>query len=189
MLFKVFVVEQGQFKGVIFEKVSVEYDENGCCKLIFIGEFDEFVEVDDVIIVIGQDNVFFWIECDLGIEFGKWDFFVLDCIIFQFILFYVFFGGDVVFGLENIIIVVVYGYQVVVFIYFYLEGKDLFKDCFVFIINLVCQKMGIYEWMYDSLVVEDLCYVVLYEEKIIMFINCKIEVEFGFSIFIGFKEV
>ncbi|MCB0846631.1 MAG: FAD-dependent oxidoreductase, partial [Bacteroidetes bacterium] len=80
---KEFVVENGKLKGVIFGHVKAEYDETGRRKLVDTGEPDTFIEADDVIIAIGQDNAFPWIERDLGIDFGKWDIPVLDKVTFQ----------------------------------------------------------------------------------------------------------
>ena len=67
---KEFVVENGKLIGVLFGKVKAEYDENGKRTLIPTGEPDVFIEADDVIIAIGQDNSFPWIEKDIGLEFG-----------------------------------------------------------------------------------------------------------------------
>ncbi|MEL7421676.1 MAG: FAD-dependent oxidoreductase [Bacteroidota bacterium] len=185
---KEFVVENGKLKGVLFGKVRAEYDENGRRKLIPTGEPDEFIEADDVIIAIGQDNAFPWIERDLGIEFGKWDLPVLDRTTFQSTLPKVFFGGDAAFGPENIITAAAHGHQAAISIHLHLEGKDLVKDRPAPTTNLVQQKMGIHEWMYDSPVVEDLRYAVPHEEKTITLTNRKIEVELGFSTGTGFKE-
>ncbi len=108
---KEFVVENGKLKGMIFGKVKAEYDNNGKRKLVPTGEPDVFIEADDVIIAIGQDNSFPWIERDLGIEFGKWDIPIIDDISFQSTLPKVFFGGDAAFGPENIITAAAHGHQ------------------------------------------------------------------------------
>jgi NADPH-dependent glutamate synthase beta subunit-like oxidoreductase len=185
---KEFVVENGKLKGVIFGKVRAEYDENGRRKLIPTGEPDEFIEADDVIISIGQDNAFPWIERDLGIEFGKWDIPVLNRTTFQSTNPKVFFGGDAAFGPENIITAAAHGHQAAISIHLFLEGKNLVYDRPAPMTNLVRQKMGIHEWMYDSPVVEDLRYAVPHEEKTITLTNRKIEVELGFNPKVGFKE-
>ncbi len=185
---KEFVVENGKLKGVIFGKVKAEYNETGRRKLIPTGEPDEFIEADDVIIAIGQDNAFPWIERDLGIEFGKWDLPVLDKMTFQSTNPKVFFGGDAAFGPENIITAAAHGHQAAISIHLYLEGKDLIDDRPEPMTNLVSQKMGIHEWMYDSPIVNDERYPVPHEEKTISLTNRKIEVELGFSEKVGFKE-
>lgn len=185
---KEFVVEDGKLKGMIFGNVRAEYNEEGRRKLIPTGDPDVFIEADDVIIAIGQDNAFPWIERDLGIEFGKWDIPVLHKTTFQSTNPKVFFGGDAAFGPENIITAAAHGHQAAISIHLFLEGKDLVYERPAPMTNLVQQKMGIHEWMYDSPVVEDLRYPVPHEQKTITLTNRKIEVELGFSQKTGFKE-
>jgi len=184
---KEYVVENGKLKGMIFGKVRAEYDENGRRKLIPTGEPDEFIEADDIIIAIGQDNAFPWIERDLGIEFGKWDLPVLNKTSFQSTNPKVFFGGDAAFGPENVITAVAHGHQAAVSIHHFLTGKDVMERLPP-ATNLVRQKMGIHEWMYDSPVVDDIRYKVPHESKTITLTNRKIEVELGFDESTGFKE-
>ena len=183
---KEFVVEDGKLKGMTFGKVRAEY-ENGRRKLIPTGEPDVFIEADDVIIAIGQDNAFPWIERDLGIEFGKWDIPVLDKTSFQSTLPKVFFGGDAAFGPENIITAAAHGHQAAISIHQFCEGKDVL-DRPAPTTNLYRQKMGIHEWMYDSPVVDDLRYAVQHEDKKVTLQDRKVEVELGFSKLEGYKE-
>lgn len=185
---KEYVVEDGKLKGIIFGKVRAEYSETGRRKLIPTGEPDVFMECDDVIIAIGQDNAFPWIERDLGIEFGKWDLPVLDKVTFQSTHPKVFFGGDAAFGPENIITAAAHGHQAAISIHLFLEGQDLIADRPAPTTNLLRQKMGIHEWMYDSPVVEDIRYLVPHEDKKFSLKDRKIEVELGFSQETGFKE-
>lgn len=184
---KEFVVKDGKLVGVLFGKVRAEYDENGRRKLIPTGEPDEYIEADDVIIAIGQDNAFPWIERDLGIEFGKWDLPVLDQVSFQSTLPRVFFGGDAAFGPENVITAVAHGHQAAISIDLFCNGKSVFSrpDPMT---NLVSQKMGIHEWTYDNFIAEDPRYEVPHEDKALSLSNRKIEVELGFDEFVGFKE-
>ena len=184
---KEFVIENGQLKGVIFEKVRAEYDENGKRKLIPTGEPDEFIEADDVIIAIGQDNAFPWIERDLGIEFGKWDVPVLNKVSFQSTLPKVFFGGDAAFGPENIITAVAHGHQAAISIDHFCHEKDVMERLDP-MTNLIHQNMGIHEWIYDSAVEDDLRYKVPHEDKKKTLIDRKVEVELGFDKLTGFKE-
>ncbi len=184
---KEFVIENGKLKGVLFEKVRAEYDENGKRSLIPTGEPDEFIEADDVIIAIGQDNAFPWIERDLGIEFGKWDIPVLNKATFQSTLPKVFFGGDAAFGPENIITAVAHGHQAAISIHNFCQGKDVY-DRPAPTTNLVQQKMGIHEWIYDSPVVQDERYLVPHESNRIALADRKVEVELGFDQPTGFKE-
>ena len=184
---KEFVVENGKLKGVLFGKVRAEYDENGKRSLIPTGEPDEFIEADDVIIAIGQDNAFPWIERDLGIEFGKWDLPVLNKTTYQSTNPKVFFAGDAAFGPENIITAVAQAHSAAVSIDLFLQGKDLNErpDPYT---NLVSQKMGIHEWMYDSAVVDDIRYKVPHADKKYTLRDRRVEVELGFDEKIGFKE-
>lgn len=184
---KEFVVENGKLKGVLFSHVRAEYDENGKRSLIPTGEPDTFIEADDVIIAIGQDNAFPWIERDLGLEFGKWDLPVLDRITYQSSLKKVFFAGDAAFGPENIITAVAQAHQAAISIDLFCNGKDLMQRLDP-MVNLVSMKMGIHEWMYDSDVVSDIRYKVPHEDNAIALKDRKVEVELGFDQNLGFKE-
>jgi NADPH-dependent glutamate synthase beta subunit-like oxidoreductase len=184
---KSFVIENGVLKGMMFGKVKAEYDENGKRKLIPTGEPDVFIEADDVIVAIGQDNSFPWIERDLGIEFGKWDLPVLDRLTFQSTLDKVFFGGDAAFGPENVITAVAQGHQAAISIHKYCQGEDL-KDRPAPHVNLVSQKMGIHEWIYDSVVSNDERYAVPHADKRMTLRDRLMEVELGFNQNTGFEE-
>ncbi|MEO1587386.1 MAG: FAD-dependent oxidoreductase, partial [Bacteroidota bacterium] len=184
---KEFVVEDGKLKGIVFGKVRAEYNEQGRRKLIPTGEPDVFIPCDDVIIAIGQDNAFPWIERDLGIEFGKWDLPVLDKVSFQSTLPKVFFGGDAAFGPENVITAVAQGHQAAISIDLYLQGESVHKRPAP-TTNLVSQKMGIHEWMYDSPVVADTRYAVPHAPVQKTLGDRRMEVELGFGQGEGFKE-
>lgn len=185
---KEFVMENGKLKGVLFEKVRAEYNEQGRRKLVPTGEPDEFIEADDVIIAIGQDNAFPWIERDLGIEFGKWDLPVLDKVTFQSTVPHIFFGGDAAFGPENIITAVAQAHQAAISIDLFFNEKDLVKDRPDPLTNLASKKMGIHEWMYDSNVVADERYIVPHAPVQKSLLDRKMEVELGFDQKLGFKE-
>lgn len=184
---KEFVVEDGKLKGVLFSKVRAEYDENGKRTLVPTGEPDEFIEADDVMVAIGQDNAFPWIEEGLGIEFGKWNLPILDKETFQSTLPHVFFGGDAAFGPENVITAVAQGHQAAVSIDLFCKGENL-HDRLAPYTNLVSQKMGIHEWTYDNYIAADERYLVPHEDKAISLTDRKIEVELGFGLPDGFKE-
>jgi NADPH-dependent glutamate synthase beta subunit-like oxidoreductase len=184
---KEFVVENGKLKGMIFSKVKAEYDENGRRKLIPTGEPDVFIEADDVIIAIGQDNAFPWIERDLGIEFGKWDLPAVDKVSFQSTLPKVFFGGDAAFGPENVITAVAHGHQAAISMDKFCQGEDVLKRPAP-MTQLIRQKMGIHEWSYDSQVEIDPRYKVPHQQKQLALSNRKVEVELGFDQPTGFKE-
>ena len=184
---KAFVTENGRLKGMLFELVKAVYDENGKRSLIPTGEPDVFMEADDILVAIGQENSFPWIERDLGMEFDKWDMPVVDKVTFCSTIPNVFFGGDAAFGPENVITAVAHGHQAAVSIDLYCKGEAISKrpDPQT---NLVSQKMGIHEWTYDSLVVEDVRYKVPHAEKELSLKSRKIEVELGFDPDTGFKE-
>jgi NADPH-dependent glutamate synthase beta subunit-like oxidoreductase len=184
---KEFVIEKGKLEGVLFSRVRAEYDENGKRSLIPTGEPDVFIEADDVIIAIGQDNAFPWIERDIGIEFGKWDLPVLDRTTFQSTNPKVFFGGDAAFGPENIITAVAHGHQAAISIDLFCRDEELSNRPSPYV-NLHSMKMGIHEWMYDSLVVKDLRYAVPHEDKVRSLSDRRVEVELGFDETLGFKE-
>lgn len=184
---KNFVVENGKLKGMTFEKVHAVKDEHGKRNLVSIGEPDVFIEADDVLLAIGQENTFPWIERDLGLEFNKWEMPTVDPITFQSTVPSVFFGGDSAFGPKNIITAVAHGHQAAVSIDLFCNEKDL-KQRLDPMVNLVSQKMGIHEWSYDSKIVDDLRYIVPQAEKTITLKDRKKEVELGFDIQTAFKE-
>src|SRR5690625_1662399 len=163
---KSFEVENGKLKGVWFEHVYAEYNENGMRTVNPTGEPDTFIEADDVIIAIGQDNAFPWIERDLGIEFGKWDLPVIDKVTFQSTLPRVFFGGDAALGPENIITAVAQGHQAAISIHHFCQGIDV-NARLKPMNNLVNQNMGNNEWMYDKEVTEDERFIVLFDDNML----------------------
>ncbi|MEO6038074.1 MAG: FAD-dependent oxidoreductase [Saprospiraceae bacterium] len=183
---KEFVVENGQIKGVLFEKVHAIY-ENGKRKLVSTGEPDVFIEATDVLVAIGQENAFPWVERDLGIEFGKWEIPVLDEVTFQSTHPKVFFAGDAAFGPKNVITAVAHGHQVAISIDLFCRGESL-NNRPAPTTNLIHQKMGIHEWAYDSAVVDDLRYQVPHADKKATLQDRKMEVELGFDPLAGFKE-
>ncbi|MCD9186862.1 MAG: FAD-dependent oxidoreductase [Pyrinomonadaceae bacterium] len=184
---KSFVVEDGKLKGMTFEKVEAKYDENGKRSLVPTGEADVFFESDDVILAIGQDNAFPWIERDCGVEFGEWDMPIVDRVTFQSTHPKVFFGGDAAFGPENVITAVAHGHQAAVSIHRLCQGEDV-NDRLPPTVNLHSQKMGIHEWAYDSDIAHDKRYIVPQADKSITLKDRKKEVELGFDPLTGFKE-
>lgn len=183
---KTFVVENGKLKGMTFEKVQAVY-ENGKRKLIPVGGEDVFFEADDVLVAIGQENSFPWIERDLGIDFDKWDMPVVDQTTFASTNKKVFFGGDAAFGPKNVITAVAHGHQAAISIDLMCKNESLNVRPSPYV-NLVSQKMGIHEWAYDSAVVADKRYVVPQADKKVTLSNRKKEVELGFDGLTGFKE-
>lgn len=184
---KEFVVEDGVLKGMHFEKVEPQYDDNGRRTLVPTGEDLVFMEADDVLMAIGQENCFPWIERDLGIEFDKWDMPVVDPVTFQATNAKVFFGGDAAFGPENVITAVAHGHQAAVSIDLFCHDKAITDRPSPFT-NLVSQKMGVHEWSYDNAIESDKRYVVPMADKAESLKDRKMEVELGFDISTGFKE-
>lgn len=184
---KEFVVENGVLKGMNFEKVHAVYDVNGKRKLVSTGEPIVFIEADDVLVAIGQENSFPWIERDSGIEFNEWGMPVVDETTFSSTNERVFFGGDAAFGPKNVITAVAQGHQAAISMHLFCMGEDINKRPSPYV-NLVSQKMGIHEWAYDSEVVSDKRYLVPQADKAQTLSNRKKEVELGFDHLTGFKE-
>jgi len=184
---KSFVLENGRMKGMTFEIVSAVYDENGRRSLKPTGEPDVFFEADDVLVAVGQENSFPWIERDLGIEFDKWELPILNKTTFQSTLPNVFFGGDAAMGPKNVITAVAQGHQAAISIDLFCVGAEVHQRPAPFT-NLIHQKMGIHEWMYDSAVVDDERYKVPHADKKVALKDRKLEVELGFTLPVAFKE-
>jgi formate dehydrogenase beta subunit len=182
-----FVVENGRLLGMTFEKVHAVYDQNGKRSLLPTGEPDVFIEADDVLIAIGQENSFPWIERDLGLEFDKWDMPVVDPVTFQSTHPRVFFGGDSAFGPKNVITAVAHGHQAAVSIDLFCSGKKLMDRPHPST-NLVSQKMGIHEWSYDSYIAIDPRFVVPQADKTDTLKDRRKEVELGFDCATAFRE-
>ncbi len=174
--------------GVMFEKVEAVYDENGKRSLVPTGEPEVFYPADDVLIAIGQENAFPWIERNIGIEFDKWEMPVVDKTTFQSTHPKVFFGGDAAFGPENVITAVAHGHQAAVSIDLFCHKKNLLTERLHPMVNLVSQKMGIHEWAYDSEIDEYDRLVVPQAPKTKTLVNRKQEVEMGFDRLAGYKE-
>jgi NADPH-dependent glutamate synthase beta subunit-like oxidoreductase len=185
---KSFVIENGRLAGMTFEKVEAKYDENGKRSLVPTGEPDVFFPADDVLIAVGQENSFPWIERDLGLEFDKWEMPVVDKTTFGSTHPKVFFGGDAAFGPENVITAVAHGHQAAVSIDLFCNGKDLRTERLHPMVNLVSQKMGIHEWAYDSTIDEYDRLVVPQADKSVTLRDRKREVELGFDPLAGYKE-
>ncbi len=185
---KSFVIEDGRLAGMTFEKVEAKYDESGKRSLVPTGEPDVFYPADDVLIAVGQENAFPWIERDIGIEFDKWEMPAVDKVTFQSSNPKVFFGGDAAFGPENVITAVAHGHQAAVSIDLFCQGKDLRTERLSPYVNLHSMKMGIHEWAYDSAVDEYDRLVVPQADKAVTLKDRKREVELGFDPLAGYKE-
>jgi formate dehydrogenase beta subunit len=145
---KAFVVENGKLVGMMFDKMEYDLDAQGRITAErTVGE--EFLPADDVILAIGQENAFPWIERDLGVEFDKWDVPHVDKVTFQSTRPGVFFGGDAAFGPKNIIWAVEHGHQAAISIHRHCEGQSV-ADRLAPGVNLQSRKMGMHEWSYSN---------------------------------------
>jgi formate dehydrogenase (NADP+) beta subunit len=145
---KKFVVESGKLKGMLFDVMEYDIDAQGRITAERItGE--EFLEADDVILAIGQENAFPWIERDLGIEFDKWDVPKVDGKTFESTRAGVFFGGDAAFGPKNIIWAVEHGHQAAISIHNHCQGKSV-AERLAPGVTLQSTKMGMHEWAYAN---------------------------------------
>jgi NADPH-dependent glutamate synthase beta subunit-like oxidoreductase len=185
---KSFVVEDGRLQGVMFEKVEAVYDSAGKRTLVPTGQPEVFYAADDVLVAIGQENAFPWIERNIGLDFDKWGMPLIDKTTFQSTHPKVFFGGDAAFGPENVITAVAHGHQAAISIDLLCKKKNLLTERLHPMVNLVSQKMGIHEWAYDSEIDEYDRLVVPQAPKTKTLVNRKQEVELGFDPLAGYKE-
>ena len=175
---KRFVIENGKLTGMLFEKMEYELKDGRITAERVVGE--ELLPCDDVILAIGQENAFPWIERDLGIEFDKWSVPTVDTKTFQSTRPGVFFGGDSAFGPKNIIWAVEHGHQAAISMHQYLQGKALTERP-ASTVKLGSVKMGMHEWAYHN----DYATV---ERRLVPHVSLKerfkkvdIEVELGFK--------
>jgi formate hydrogenlyase subunit 6/NADH:ubiquinone oxidoreductase subunit I len=170
-----------------FEKVRAVYDDKGKRSLVNTGEPDQFFECDDVLVAVGQENAFPWIEKDSGIQFDKWGLPVLDKVTFQSSVPNVFFGGDSAFGPKNIIWAVAHGHDAAVSIDKLLNSENI-RERPAPGFSMMSQKMGIHEWSYDNEITGDLRYKVPWADIKATLKNVKMEVELGFDVATAWKE-
>jgi NADPH-dependent glutamate synthase beta subunit-like oxidoreductase len=184
---KEFTHDNGKLTGVLFEKVKAEYDAKGRRTLVNSGEPDVLMECDDVLVAVGQENAFPWIERDVGIEFDKWDMPKVSAKTMQSTNPKVFFGGDAAFGPKNIIWAVAHGHDAAVSIDLLCSGQDV-EVRPPPNTNLISQKMGIHEWSYDNDISPDKRYKVPHAPPEITLKDVKMEVELGFDVKQAFLE-
>jgi NADPH-dependent glutamate synthase beta subunit-like oxidoreductase/ferredoxin len=184
---KEFTHKNGKLTGMMFEKVAAKYDEKGRRSLVSTGEPDVHMECDDVLVAVGQENAFPWIERDIGLEFDKWGMPKVDPKTMQSTIPNVFFGGDAAFGPKNIIWAVAHGHDAAISIDKLLNGETVAERPPP-MVNLVSQKMGIHEWSYDNDISLDLRYKVPLRDQAIALKNIKVEVELGFDQKLGYLE-
>jgi formate dehydrogenase beta subunit len=177
---KFFTHENGKLTGITFEKVKAEKDAKGRRNLVPTGEPDQHFPCDDVLVAVGQENAFPWIERDVGIEFDKWDMPVVDQTTFTSTNPKVFFGGDAAFGPKNIIWAVAHGHDAALSIHRMLSGEDI-KERPLPDVQISSQKMGIHEWSYDNDITLDHRFKVPLRDKAIALKDIRAEVELGYD--------
>lgn len=173
-----YVVEDGKLKGMLFEHAKGSPREGG---------EPEFIPCDEVLLAIGQDNAFPWIEQDIGIGFDEYGRPGINPTTFQSTLERVFFGGDAAFGAQNIITAVAHGHEAALSIHLFLEGKDILQRPQP-ANDLAGQKLGYHDWMYHSEVIEEQRHAVPMQPKVKSIKDRLLEVELGFDRQVGLKE-
>jgi formate dehydrogenase (NADP+) beta subunit len=184
---KEFTHQNGKLTGVVFEKVKAEYDAKGRRNLVPSGEPDEHYPCDDVLVAIGQENSFPWIERDIGIEFDKWNMPKVDPNTMASTNPKVFFGGDAAFGPKNIIWAVAHGHEAALSIDKFCMGQDIGERPTP-MVEIFSQKMGIHEWSYDNDIAPDKRYRVPQRDKVVALRDIKAEVELGYDVQLALKE-
>jgi NADPH-dependent glutamate synthase beta subunit-like oxidoreductase len=172
--------QNGKLTGVMFQKVKAAYDAKGHRQLVPTGEPDVLMECDDVLVAVGQENAFPWIERDIGLEFDRWGMPVVDKVTMQSSIPNVFFGGDSAFGPKNIIWAVAHGHEAAISIDKLCHGENI-KERPAPMVKFSSQKMGIHEWSYDNAISNDQRFKVPLKDQKIALRNIKVEVELGFD--------
>jgi len=172
---KSFVIEHGRLTGMLFERLEWDAEAKRSRTI------DEvFLPADDVILAIGQENAFPWIERNLGIEFDQWDVPKVDPTTLESTRPGVFFGGDSAFGPKNIIWAVEHGHQAAISIHNYCEGIPVIERP-AYGMNLITQRMGISEWSYRNDYNPAPRQKMKHVELVERFQKLNIEVELGFT--------
>ncbi len=184
---KQFTHADGRLTGVLFEEVAAAYDDKGRRRLMPTGNPDQHFECDDVLVAVGQENSFPWIERDIGLDFDEWGMPLVDQVTFASTNSKVFFGGDSAFGPKNIIWAVAHGHEAAVSIHKLCQGDDVSDRPLPGVI-LTSQKMGIHEWSYDNDISNAIRHRVPQLDKAKALGNVKLEVELGFDPATGFHE-
>jgi NADPH-dependent glutamate synthase beta subunit-like oxidoreductase len=175
---KSFVVENGRLTGMQFEHLEYDIQNGEITATRVLGE--EFFPCDDVILAIGQENAFPWIERDVGIELDKWNVPIVDKLTYQSTLPNVFFGGDAAFGPKNIIWSVEHGHQAAISIHKLCSGGSVTARM-PRGVSLSSRKMGMHEWSYKNEYNGAERRLVPHVGLIERFKKVNVEVELGFT--------
>jgi formate dehydrogenase (NADP+) beta subunit len=184
---KAFLHEDGRLTGMLFETVKPEIDASGRRRLVATGDPDVRLDCDEVLIAVGQENAFPWIERDVGIGFTENGLPIVDQETFQSTRPEVFFGGDAAFGPKNIIWAVAHGHSAALSIDAFCRGADV-RLRPPPMTSLVSQKMGLHEWRYDNAISADLRYKVPWVADSRALTDIRTEVELGFDPALGLAE-
>jgi NADPH-dependent glutamate synthase beta subunit-like oxidoreductase len=182
-----FTHDAGRLTGVTFEKVAAERDAKGRRQLVPTGEPHVHFACDDVLVAIGQENAFPWIERDLGVVFDDRGMPIVDRTTMASTRPGVYFGGDAAFGPKNIIWAVAHGHDAAISIDLQGRGDSLAKRPPPHV-NLLSQKMGIHEWSYDNAIHSDRRYRVPLKDVTIALRDIRAEVELGFDPKLAYAE-
>ena len=182
-----FIHDGGKLTGMSFDKVRAQRDANGKRQLVSTGEPPQVFECDEVLVAVGQENAFPWIERDAGIEFNEHGMPVLDAVSLQASRPDVFFGGDAALGPKNIIWAVAQGHAAAISIDKFLHGEDVNLRPPPGV-TLVSQKMGIHEWTYDNAITSDTRHKVPWRDVNKALRSIKVEVELGFDVQTAWNE-
>ncbi len=182
-----FVHNNGKLAGVTFQKVKAEYDAKGRRNLVPTGDPDQTIPCDDVLVAVGQENAFPWIERDCGVEFDKWNMPKVDAKTMGSTNPKVFFGGDAAFGPKNIIWAVAHGHDAALSIHKLCSGEDITERPLPEV-HVSSQKMGIHEWSYDNDISADKRYKVPHRDKVVALKDIRAEVELGYDVKLALGE-
>ena len=172
-----FIIENGILTGMEFDKFRSTETPKGLVQEV-IGR--EILPCDSVVLAIGQDNAFPFIERTIGLEFGKWDMPVVDKTTFMSTRPGVFFGGDAAFGPANIIWAVEHGHQAAISIHNYCQGVPLTERPPQGM-SLTSTKMGLHEWAYSNNYSTAQRQKMMHVELPVRFASMSTEVEKGFT--------
>ncbi|MFH1556300.1 MAG: glutamate synthase [Ancylobacter novellus] len=176
---KAFINEGGRLTGLLVEPVTT-VTENGRSTIVPTGEPPWQIDCDEVVIAIGQQNAFPWIERDIGIDFDKWDMPVVAEKTFASTHPKVFFGGDAARGPKNIISAVAHGHDAALSIHRLLSGEDIGERLLPHV-QIESEKLGIHEWAYDSEVTLDRRFPVPSRDNKTALKDIRTEVELGYD--------
>jgi len=184
---KEFRHERGRLAGMRFERVAAQYDAEGRRRLVPTGEPDVDMPCDDVLVAVGQENAFPWIERDIGLAFDRWGMPKVDPKTMQSSIPKVFFGGEAAFGPKNIIWAVAHGHEAAISIDRLCCGEPVASRPAP-LVELSSQKMGIHEWSYDNDIAPDKRYRVPLRELDVALKDIRVEVELGYDQQLALKE-